>query len=82
MTDYTVKRCLDKASDLPLPPHDHTENAGHDTTDRDGGVLGTFPVIHNGLAVFQGKHAGEIDSHQIIFLGAQVCGGGEIVIFR
>ena len=33
LLEYTVERRLDELSDLALPAHDHTEHAGHDTSD-------------------------------------------------
>ena len=37
-------------------------------------------VVGDGVAVFEGQKPGEIDPHQVVFLGPQIGGGGQIVV--
>ena len=70
---------LDKGPDLPLPPDDHAQDTGHDTADRDDGVVRAQGPAH-GTAVAQSQGPGEVDPHQVVLAGAQVGRGPEIVV--
>ena len=76
-----VERRLYKVPDLPFPANDHTEDAGHDTADRDDRIARThYPA--DPVAVFERQGAGKVDAHQVVFLGTEIGRSAEGVVFR
>jgi len=70
-SDDPVERSLHESTDFPFAPNDHPEHARHDPSDRYGRPL-CPEIIRDSGAVLQRQQPGEIDSHQIIFLGTQI----------
>ena len=68
-----VKGSLYKGADLPLPVYNDPQHAGHDPPHGDHRLI-PFQVILHRPAVLQGQHSGEVDPHEIVFLGTQVSG--------
>ena len=75
-----IKRSFHKLPDLSFPAHRHAQHTGHDPAHGNRLIAGA-QIIGNCISVFQGQKAGKIDSHKIIFLGAQIRGGRQIVVF-
>ena len=78
---YLIKRDLHKFPYLPFAVHDHSQHTGHHTADGDDRPV-CLQVGLDRCAVLESQRSGKIDSHQIIFFGAQIGGVGKIVICR
>ena len=77
--DDPVKGCLHEIPDLPLAPHHHAQNAGHDAADaEDGAVL--LQEGGDGLPVAERQGAGKVDSHEVVFLGAEISRRAQTVV--
>ena len=77
--DHAIKRCLDKAADLPLPAHDHPKDTGHDPSHCDR-LIFRIQIIRDTVSIAQCKHPGKIDPHKIILLGPEISRVRQIVI--
>ena len=76
---HAVKRRLHKIPDFPLPVHHHPKHAGHHPAHGNHRTV-RLQIGFYGIPVFQRKHTGKIDSHQIILFGPQICSRTKIVI--
>ena len=77
--DNPVKRRFHKFPDFPLSSDNDTENAGHDSADRDDAVIHREKVADS-RTVAERHRSREVNSHQIVFLRAQIRGSAHIVI--
>ena len=81
ISQHPVKGRLDEIPDLPLPADHHPQHAGHDPA-HGNHRIGGVQVAGNRISVFQGQKPGKINPHQVIFLGPQIGGAGQVVILR
>ena len=80
-TDDPVERRFDELPDLPLSADDHPENTGHDPADCDG-LPFSAEVIRDRIAILERQDAGEIDSHEVVFLRPEIGGVAQRIVRR
>ena len=75
-----IERCFDKGTDFALTAYHHSQNAGHHAAHGNGAKFVEIQETAHRVAVFQSEYAAEVDTHQIIFLGAQIGRIGKAVV--
>ena len=81
LRNNSVKWSYYEFSDLTLSLYDHSENTGHNTSDRYDTFIYSKILLH-GIAVLKRQCTREIDTHKVVLLGTKVGRACKIIIIR